>query len=71
MRAAIRVAGFIALMLSSGQLLADYQLDMRQGVTAVSQGAYEIHALVMWISVAIAVVVFGAMTYAIIYHRKS
>jgi len=71
MKAAIRVAGFIALMLSSGQILADYQLDMRQGVTSVSQGAYEIHALVMWISVAIAIVVFGAMTYAIINHRKS
>ena len=71
MKAAIRVAGFIALMLSSGQILADYQLDMRQGVTTVSQGAYDIHALVMWISVAIAIVVFGAMTYAIINHRKS
>lgn len=71
MRAAIRVAGFISLMLSSGQLLADYQLDMRPGVTSFSQGAYEIHTMVMWISVAIAVVVFGAMTYAIIYHRKS
>ena len=71
MKAAIRVAGFIALMLSSGQILADYQLDMRQGVTSVSQGAYDIHALVMWISVAIAIVVFGAMTYAIINHRKS
>ena len=71
MGAAIRVAGFIALMLSSGQILAGYQLDMRQGVTTVSQGAYDIHALVMWISVAIAIVVFGAMTYAIINHRKS
>lgn len=71
MRAAIRVAGFISLMLFSGQLLADYQLDMRPGVTSFSQGAYEIHTMVMWISVAIAVVVFGAMTYAIIYHRKS
>jgi cytochrome c oxidase subunit 2 len=71
MKAAIRVAGFIALMLSSSQILADYQLDMRQGVTTVSQGAYDIHALVMWISVAIAIVVFGAMTYAIINHRKS
>ncbi len=71
MRAAIRVAGFIGLMLSSGQLLADYQLNMRPGVTTFSQGAYEIHTLVMWISVAIAVVVFGAMTYAIINHRKS
>jgi cytochrome c oxidase subunit 2 len=71
MRAAIRVAGFIGLMLSSGKLLADYQLDMRPGVTTFSQGAYEIHTLVMWISVVIAVIVFGTMTYAIINHRKS
>jgi cytochrome c oxidase subunit 2 len=71
MKAASRVAGFIALMLSSGQILADYQLDMSPGVTSVSQGAYEIHAFVMWVSVAIAIVVFGAMTYAIVNHRKS
>ena len=71
MRAAIRVAGFISLILSSGQSLAEYQLDMRPGVTSFSQGAYEIHTLVMWISVVIAIVVFGAMTYAIINHRKS
>ncbi|MCK5359934.1 MAG: cytochrome c oxidase subunit II, partial [Gammaproteobacteria bacterium] len=71
MKAASRVAGFIALMLSSGQILADYQLDMSPGVTSVSQGAYEIHTFVMWISVVIAIVVFGAMTYAIFYHRKS
>jgi cytochrome c oxidase subunit 2 len=71
MKAASRVAGFIALMLSSGQILADYQLDMRPGVTSVSQGAYEIHTFVMWVSVVIAIVVFGAMTYAIINHRKS
>ena len=67
MRAAIRVAGFISLMLFSGQLLAEYQLDMRPGVTSFSQGAYEIHTMVMWISVAIAVVVFGAMTLSLIH----
>ena len=42
MRAAIRVAGFISLMLSSGQSLAEYQLDMRPGVTSFSQGAYDL-----------------------------
>jgi cytochrome c oxidase subunit 2 len=71
MRAAIRVAGFISMMLSSSLALAEYKLDLEPGVTTFSQGAYEIHTMVMWICVAIGVVVFGAMTYAIIKHRKS
>lgn len=71
MSAAIRVAGLISLLLFSAQSWADYQLDMKPGVTSFSQGAYEIHTMVMWICVAIGVVVFGAMLYSIIYHRKS
>ena len=71
MSAAIRVAGLIGLMLVSGQLFADYQLDLDPGVTSFSQGSYEIHQMVMWICVGIGVVVFGAMTYSIIAHRKS
>ncbi len=39
MRAAIRVASFISLMLVSMQSFAEYQLDLRPGVTTVSQGA--------------------------------
>ena len=71
MRAAIRVASFISLMLVSMQSFAEYQLDLRPGVTTVSQGAYEIHTLVMWICVVIGIIVFGAMLYSIIMHRKS
>ena len=71
MRAAIRVAGFISLLLVSMQSWADYQLDLRPGVTSFSQGAYGIHTLVMWICVGIGIVVFGAMIYSIIAHRKS
>lgn len=71
MSAAIRVASFVSLMLISMQTWAEYQLDMRPGVTRVSVGAYEIHTLVMWICVAIGIVVFGAMIYSIIMHRKS
>lgn len=71
MRAATRVAGFFGLMLMSGLSLADYQLDMAPGVTSFSQGAYEIHTMVMWICVVIGIVVFGAMIYSIINHRKS
>lgn len=71
MSAAIRVASFISLMLVSMQSWAEYQLDLRPGVTSFSQGAYEIHTLVMWICVGIGVIVFGVMIYSIIMHRKS
>ena len=71
MRAAIRVASFISLMLVSMQSFAEYQLDLRPGVTSFSQGAYGIHTLVMWICVVIGIIVFGAMLYSIIMHRKS
>ncbi len=71
MSAAIRVAGLISLLLFSAQSMAGYQLNMKPGVTSFSQGAYEIHTMVMWICVAIGVVVFGAMLYSIINHRKS
>ena len=71
MSAAIRVASFIGLMLVSMQSWAEYQLDLRPGVTSFSQGAYEIHTLVMWICVVIGIIVFGAMIYSIIMHRKS
>jgi cytochrome c oxidase subunit 2 len=71
MSAAIRVAGFIGLMLMSGLSMADYQLNMPPGVTSFSQGAYGIHMMVMWICVVIGIVVFGAMIYSIINHRKS
>jgi cytochrome c oxidase subunit 2 len=71
MSAAIRVASFIGLMLVSMQSWAAYQLDMKPGVTSFSQGAYDIHQMVMWICVGIGVVVFGAMIISLIYHRKS
>jgi cytochrome c oxidase subunit 2 len=71
MRAAIRVAGLIGLLVFSAQALADYQLNMTPGVTTFSKGAYDIHMLVMWICVGIGAVVFGAMIYSIINHRKS
>lgn len=71
MGAAIRVVSFLGLMLISMQSWAEYQLDLRPGVTKLSQSAYEIHTLVMWICVVIGIVVFGAMIYSIIVHRKS
>ena len=48
-----------------------WQLNMPRGVTSSSQNAYEAHMLVLWICVAISVIVFGAMAYAIFAFRKS
>jgi cytochrome c oxidase subunit 2 len=46
-------------------------LNLRRGVTPISQQAYDLHMLILWICVAIGVVVFGAMFISIIKHRKS
>ena len=71
MRAAKHVAGLLGLMFTSEQALAAYQMNLPPGVTTFSQGAYDIHTMVMWICVVIGAIVFGAMIYSIINHRKS
>jgi len=47
------------------------QLNMTQGITEVSQAAYDIHMLMMWVCVVIGAVVFGFMIYVMFAHRKS
>ncbi|MCB1585861.1 MAG: cytochrome c oxidase subunit II [Xanthomonadales bacterium] len=44
---------------------------MTQGVTEFSQTAYDLHMIVFWICVVIAVLVFGTMIYSMFAHRKS
>ena len=51
--------------------LAEWELNMSPGVTEISQEIYGLHMLILWVCVGIAVVVFGAMIYSIIAHRKS
>ena len=50
---------------------ATLQLNMPQGVTEVSQVAYNIHMIMMWICTVIGVLVFGFMFYVMYAHRKS
>ncbi|WP_084428972.1 cytochrome c oxidase subunit II [Aliagarivorans marinus] len=45
--------------------------NLRPGVTAISQQVYGLHMTIFYICCAIGVVVFGAMFWAIIHHRKS
>ncbi|EGU56139.1 cytochrome c oxidase, subunit II [Vibrio nigripulchritudo ATCC 27043] len=44
---------------------------MTRGVTRISEQVYDLHMLIFYICVVIAVVVFGVMFYAIFKHRKS
>jgi len=46
-------------------------LNMRPGVTDISNQVYGLHMLMFWICVVIAVLVFGVMFYSMIRHRKS
>jgi cytochrome c oxidase subunit 2 len=59
------------LLLGSGSALADYALNMREGVTSTSRAVYDVHMIILWVCVAIGVVVFGVMFYSVFQHRKS
>ena len=61
----------IALLANAGGAAAEWGLNLRRGVTPISQQAYDLHMLILWICVAIGVVVFGVMFISIIKHRKS
>lgn len=50
---------------------ADWALNMRQGVTETSHSVYDLHMTIFWVCCVIGVVVFGAMIYSMLYHRKS
>jgi len=58
-------------MLSIPAAQAAYQLNMTEGVTPISKELYSLHMIVLWICVVIGVLVFGAMAWSIIHHRKS
>jgi len=50
---------------------AAWDLNMPKGVTDLSTKIYDLHMLIFWVCVVIAVVVFGAMIYSIWKFRKS
>ena len=73
MRAAWPLAGLLMPMMAMAQS-ADpkpWQLNMGKGVTTSSQHAYDAHMMALWICVAIGVIVFGAMFYAMFKFRHS
>ena len=48
-----------------------WQLNMGRGVTPTSYAAYDAHMWVLWVCVAIGLIVFSAMAYAMFKFRKS
>jgi cytochrome c oxidase subunit 2 len=64
-------AGTAFLIGSSPAMAAWSDLDLRVGVTELSREIYELHTLILWICVVIAVAVFGVMIYSIATFRKS
>lgn len=57
--------------ISSGSTQARSDLNLRPGVTDISNQVYDLHMLMFAICVIIAVLVFGVMFYSMIMHRRS
>lgn len=61
---------FLGSLISSSAW-AEMELNLTKGVTAISREVYDLHMLVLYICTAIGIVVFGAMFWSMIFHRKS
>ena len=66
----VRWSAAAAAWLAWGTAAAN-QYNLPPPQSEIARQIYDLHTLIMWIIVVIFVVVFGAMTYAIIMHRKS
>jgi len=65
--------GLLAAAASAGALAnpKPWQLNMTEGVTETASRVHSLHMLILWICIVIGVIVFGAMTVAMIKFRKS
>lgn len=68
---ALAIAGKASAGSTASEEPVASQFNMPQGVTEVSQAAYDIHMIMMWICTVIGIVVFAFMFYVMYAHRKS
>ena len=54
-----------------GQAHAAWTVNMAPGATEISRSVFDLHMTVFWICVVIGVVVFGAMFWSMLIHRRS
>jgi cytochrome c oxidase subunit 2 len=60
-----------AALMTSGSALAEYAYNLQVPASQVAQDVFQLHNLIMLVCLGIFVVVFGAMFYSLIKHRKS
>jgi len=71
MKLLLTLTSALTALIGSRSALAEYTLNMTQGTTEISKDIYGLHMMAFWVCVVIGLVVFGAMFYSIIAHRKS
>ena len=69
LRAPAALAAF--LLLASARALADYHVDILTPASPMAQDAYDLHWGVMVVCIVIFFIVFGAMFWSILKHRRS
>lgn len=62
--------GVFALLIA-GNAFADLAVNMPKGVTQLSAETHDLHMIIFWWCVGIAILVFGAMIVSLVLHRKS
>jgi cytochrome c oxidase subunit 2 len=70
-RLAGRAAVAVVLMMTASPVLAEWVLNMPEGVTSTSRQVYGLHMQIFYIVVVIGILVFGAMIFSIVRHRKA
>ena len=66
-----RVGMMGAALATSQSTLADYAYNLQIPASQVAQDVFELHNLIMLVCLGIFIVVFGAMFYSLLKHRKS
>jgi cytochrome c oxidase subunit 2 len=61
----------LLLWLAFGAAQAEWGVNMAPGATEVSRSVFDLHMTIFWICVVIGVVVFGAMFWSMLIHRRS
>lgn len=61
----------LGILVLPGIAWAEMELNLTQGVTEISREVYGLHMFVLYICTVIGIVVFGAMIWSMIFHRKS
>ena len=65
-----KLTAVMLLIFSSKSFAAWDDLNMTEGVTAISKEVFDLHMLIYWICVVIGILVFGVMFYSMFAFTK-